>query len=249
MDNLDHKLEDFPDDPSHMDWDKEALLFYHYMINHEDKYEKKVEEIILKFKKIFDATSKEDIVKRKSIYNEFKNELYKIKNKDHDFERGIYFILLMTSIVSNLEEDLDKIISQKEQLSSLQSLFESDIFKEELNKLEKLQDNAIEKVSGEVMRVTRTESWRYVNEQRLDEFKKKGYKYKTTYPVKDRRTCPDSWYYYDQRQVKPIDEPFNYTWDGNERVFMTPPDRPNDRNILIPYVGDVEKYHNEIGSL
>lgn len=249
MDGLDHKLENFPDNPDDMDWDKEAVLFYYYMINYEEKYEKKIKDIVSKFKKIFEALPREDIVRRKAVYNELKLELYKIKNKDHDFERGIYFILLMTRIVNNLEEDLDQIKSKKEQLATLQDIFKSDTFKEEIETLNESHDNAIEKASNELTRVTRTESWRYVNEQRLEEFRKKGYKYKTTYPVKDERTCPDSWYYYDQRQVKPVDEPFNYTWNGKDRIFMTPPDRPNDRNILIPYVGNPDNFRNEIGGL
>ena len=35
--------------------------------------------------------------------------------------------------------------------------------------------------------------------------------------------------------VAEIDEPFIYTWKGKRREFMSPPDRPNDRSILVPY--------------
>lgn len=246
MNGLDHKLDDFPDNPDDMDWDKEALIFYHYMLNQEDRFEEQVKQIIDKFKKKFSSISKEDIVKRKVIFNELKLELYKIKDKDHDFERSLYYILLTSRIVNGLEAELEGLTSKKGQLESLQEVFASDLVKEELENLEGNHDEAIEQATNQITRVTRTESWRYVNEERLEEFRKKGYKYKTTYPVKDSRTCADSWYYYDQRQIKPIDEPFNYTWNGEERVFMTPPDRPNDRNILIPYVGDLNNYYNKI---
>lgn len=249
MQDLEHKLEDFPDNPDDMDWDKEALLFYYHMMNQEEKYEKKVKDILDKFKKVFEGLEKSDIVTRKAVYNELKMELYKLKGSDHDFERSLYYILLMTRIVNGLEDELEQTLSKKEQVAALQSIIESDNLKEEIEKLESSQDTAIDQATNELTRVTRTESWRYVNEQRLDEFRQKGYKYKTTYPVKDEKTCADSWYYYYQKQVKPIDEPFNYTWKGKERVFMAPPDRPNDRNVLIPYTGDMEKYHNDIGKL
>lgn len=33
----------------------------------------------------------------------------------------------------------------------------------------------------------------------------------------------------------PIDKPFIFNFRGKKRVFMSPPDRPNDRSILVPY--------------
>lgn len=38
--------------------------------------------------------------------------------------------------------------------------------------------------------------------------------------------------------VAEVDEPFEYRWKGETRTFFTPPDRPNDRSIVIPYRKD-----------
>lgn len=51
----------------------------------------------------------------------------------------------------------------------------------------------------------------------------------------DNRTANDSKYAESLQLVVPINEPFVYYWKGQERRFMAPPDRPNDRSILIPY--------------
>lgn len=52
----------------------------------------------------------------------------------------------------------------------------------------------------------------------------------------DARTGLDSVYLAKLNPVLPLDEPFEYRWGGKLRRFMSPPDRPNDRGILIPYV-------------
>lgn len=51
----------------------------------------------------------------------------------------------------------------------------------------------------------------------------------------DQRTGKDSIYAATLNLVAEIDEPFSYQWGGRWRVFMAPPDRPNDRSILVPY--------------
>lgn len=51
----------------------------------------------------------------------------------------------------------------------------------------------------------------------------------------DSRTGDDSKFAADLRLVVDIDKPFEYTWKGKKRSFMVPPDRPNDRSILVPY--------------
>lgn len=61
---------------------------------------------------------------------------------------------------------------------------------------------------------------------------------KTLYHPMDSRTGLDSMEAAAQRLIVPIDEPFQYEYPRNSgkiRKFMTPPDRPNDRAILIPY--------------
>lgn len=63
---------------------------------------------------------------------------------------------------------------------------------------------------------------------------------KTLYIPMDARTGSDSKALSRQSPIVPIDEPFVQVWKGQKRVYMAPPDRPNDRSILIPYRKDWE---------
>lgn len=58
---------------------------------------------------------------------------------------------------------------------------------------------------------------------------------KTLIHPKDARTGNDSLYAARLNLIADVDEPFKYRWKGKERIFMTPPDRPNDRSILVPF--------------
>lgn len=51
----------------------------------------------------------------------------------------------------------------------------------------------------------------------------------------DKRTGEDSKELARENPVVDIDEPFRFKWKGQVRVFQFPPDRPNDRSILVPY--------------
>lgn len=58
---------------------------------------------------------------------------------------------------------------------------------------------------------------------------------KTLMHPMDQRTGADSKYVARLALVVSVDEPFEYQWAGGTRSFMAPPDRPNDRAILVPY--------------
>lgn len=58
---------------------------------------------------------------------------------------------------------------------------------------------------------------------------------KTLIHPMDARTGADSKYAARQNLIAELDEPFRYRWDGAIREYMAPPDRPNDRSILVPY--------------
>jgi hypothetical protein len=62
---------------------------------------------------------------------------------------------------------------------------------------------------------------------------------KTLFHPMDKRTGDDSKTAERLNLIVDIDKPFRYSFRQGkktiERVFMTPPDRPNDRSILIPY--------------
>jgi len=58
---------------------------------------------------------------------------------------------------------------------------------------------------------------------------------KSLFHPMDNRTGEDSKLAARMKLVVDIDEPFSYTFNGKRRVYMVPPDRPNDRSILVPY--------------
>ena len=58
---------------------------------------------------------------------------------------------------------------------------------------------------------------------------------KTLMHPMDGRTGKDSIFAAQLGLVANINESFQYQWGGRLRVFMAPPDRPNDRAILVPY--------------
>lgn len=58
---------------------------------------------------------------------------------------------------------------------------------------------------------------------------------KTLMHPMDKRTGADSKALAQENPIIPIDEPFIQVWDGKKRTFMAPPNRPNDRAVLVPY--------------
>jgi len=70
---------------------------------------------------------------------------------------------------------------------------------------------------------------------------------KTLIHPMDLRTGDDSKQAAKKNLIVPVDKPFKYTFTRKlksgeihreERVFMVPPDRPNDRSIMVPYMED-----------
>jgi len=51
----------------------------------------------------------------------------------------------------------------------------------------------------------------------------------------DARTGEDSKYAAMKHLVADMEKPFQYSWQGQVRTFMVPPDRPNDRSVMVPY--------------
>lgn len=88
-------------------------------------------------------------------------------------------------------------------------------------------------------RIVRTELHGVYNRAKIEglqELDDEGEEFlKTLMHPMDARTGDDSKFAATQALVARINEPFHYVWNGKHRVFMTPPDRPNDRSIMIPY--------------
>jgi hypothetical protein len=61
---------------------------------------------------------------------------------------------------------------------------------------------------------------------------------KTLFNPMDARTANDSKFVEQLHLIVDIDEPFVYTYKGKKYQGMTPPFRPNDRAVLIPYSED-----------
>jgi len=107
-----------------------------------------------------------------------------------------------------------------------------------------LMDN-FEGYEWQLRRIVRTELHSIYNKSKIDGLKEQRKAEptmkKALYHPMDSRTADDSLYLKDMNPIIPLEEPFRYVWqppDSNKqyfREFMAPPDRPNDRAVLIPY--------------
>jgi hypothetical protein len=70
---------------------------------------------------------------------------------------------------------------------------------------------------------------REIRDTQLDDLQK------TLMHPMDARTASDSKYAASLQLIANIDEPFVYRWGGKVRTYMSPPDRPNDRSVMVPY--------------
>lgn len=91
-----------------------------------------------------------------------------------------------------------------------------------------------------LLRIARTELHNVYNLSKLNGMKETKEKYvpdlkKALIHPMDGRTAEDSKQLASLDPVMSVDKPFKYTYKGKERTFMVPPDRPNDRAIMIPY--------------
>jgi len=106
-----------------------------------------------------------------------------------------------------------------------------------------------------LLRIARTELHNVYNLGKLNSMKDTRDKYvpdlkKALIHPMDSRTASDSKQLASLDPVVPVDKPFKYTYtrrlkDGTvkkeQREFMVPPERPNDRAILIPYRREWDK--------
>lgn len=95
-------------------------------------------------------------------------------------------------------------------------------------------------IAWQVQRIARTELHNIYNVSKMQGFAKVRDDFlpdlkKTLIHPMDSRTDEDSKALAKENPIVPIDEPFRFEWNGETRVFMAPPDRPNDRAILVPY--------------
>lgn len=94
-----------------------------------------------------------------------------------------------------------------------------------------------------LQRIARTELQHIYNVTKMEDMKDVREKYipdlkKTLFHPMDSRTAEDSKALNAENPIIPLEEPFKFEWRGEVRSFMAPPDRPNDRAILIPHRDD-----------
>ncbi len=98
----------------------------------------------------------------------------------------------------------------------------------------------------QLARIVRTELHNIYNVSKLKGFNQVKDDYfpdlkKTLYHPIDSRTGEDSKKAAKKDLIVALNKPFVYTFKGKVRKFMSPPDRPNDRAILIPYRDSYDK--------
>jgi len=85
--------------------------------------------------------------------------------------------------------------------------------------------------------IATTESFRIMNTGQFNTAKRLKFTHKYLFNVLDSKTGADSEIaeskYGSEDKAIPIDNPFTYTYSGKKRVYMLPPDRPNDRSMVI----------------
>lgn len=101
-------------------------------------------------------------------------------------------------------------------------------------------------IAWQVQRIVRTELHGVYNVSKMGSLEKIRDDYapdlkKALIHPMDARTAKDSKALAALNPIVDIDKPFRFKWRGVERVFMSPPDRPNDRSILVPYRQDWEE--------
>ena len=106
--------------------------------------------------------------------------------------------------------------------------------------------NVIRLDEWKIARIVRTETHNIYNVSKLNGFSQIKETYlpdlkKTLYHPIDARTGEDSKIAEKKDLIVAINKPFKYNYRGKVREFMTPPDRPNDRAILIPYRNEYDK--------
>lgn len=101
-------------------------------------------------------------------------------------------------------------------------------------------DDVMRSEEWRVARIVRTELHNFYNHSKLETMEQvkdssiPDLKKALIHPM-DARTGDDSKKLAEINPVVEIGKPFKYTWKGEVRVFLSPPDRPNDRAILVPY--------------
>lgn len=191
-----------------------------------------------------DMADSADILQKKGI----KHLITEINKFSKEFEGAVIPVNIDAArienqvgelLVSKYESSLDAYTAYQRQYIS-ESLTQSVIAEDTLGETVKRLSDYMTAEEWRLLRIARTElhgAYSLAKMKGLESVKDKyipDMKKALIHPM-DSRTGADSKYLASLNPVVDINEPFSYRWAGKIRKFMTPPDRPNDRAILVPY--------------
>lgn len=142
-----------------------------------------------------------------------------------------YLVNQFAGSINSYNESLRSDIQQ----SLTQALIQGQSYTQVIHGVEKVIQSSMWKTQ----RIVRTEMHNIYNISKMDgmgSIKKKyvpDLKKMLVHPM-DNRTAQDSKDLAKKNPIIDLDKPFKQIFNGNEYIFMAPPNRPNDRAILIP---------------
>lgn len=146
------------------------------------------------------------------------------------------FSNLIAENMKGVEDDFKREVSNTLNIGLSQEENKKQLI-QRLDNLFKGENSTRLKYENRLKLILRTESARIFNGGTFRSAKKLGAKYKYQIGVSDNREGEDSKIvlrkYGSPEKAIPIDEPFEYTYNGQKRSFMFNPDRPNDRGTCI----------------
>lgn len=134
----------------------------------------------------------------------------------------------------NLRNDFQRILGQ--------SLLQGKTWSQAVNDM----DSVFTGAEWILARIVRTELHQIYNVSKLNGFGSIKEQYlpdlkKTLYHPMDSRTGDDSIEMAKENLIVDLDKPFVFKYKGKVQTFFVPPNRPNDRAILIPYRESYDK--------
>jgi len=226
-------------DKENVNWKKEALAIYFWLLKLEEEKNSEIEAKFKEFEKKIKLLEDSPSIFRDPIFTHLQNELYEEFSNDASIRENLVIFILVQKMMNSFKEEYNSLLNDKTEMEKLVSISNDEGIIKDLTKEiivnEKKLENIFSKYQNRSELIFSTETFRSVNQKRWEIFKEMGYKYKTSYMIDDDRTCLDSRYFNSLKQIRKMDENFEYVWDGKIRRFLYPPDRPNDRSILIPH--------------
>ena len=135
--------------------------------------------------------TEKDPSKRKLLFVDMRRELFEIKSRDEDFIRNVAFITAIGVAIHKFETKYETGLKTVENLKTLLELQSSEETTKELHKELKKQTELVEDRVGQAERhvnnIVKNDMFEWSMAERLNYFRKVGYKYKTNYTLPKAR--------------------------------------------------------------